>query len=199
MKKYAIEAVLQLITVAVGVFLGVVASDWREERNQRAQQEEFLANLYQEISANRKKMEGTLAYHTMIIETSDRQLKELSQDILEKGFFEAGQWNLIPGWRGIENPILESAVYESGIIRNTFSDLDFTLISRVAQVYNFQKEYRNWYQMLIYDQMTETLKKDDATTSEVLSMISDWSDITNIDRGMLDLYDSAMVNINPMH
>ena len=41
MKKYAIEAVLQLITVAVGVFLGVVASDWREEGNQRAQQEEF--------------------------------------------------------------------------------------------------------------------------------------------------------------
>ena len=144
-------------------------------------------------------MEGTLAYHTMIIETSDRQLKELSQDTLKKGFIEAGRWNLIPGWKGIENPILESAVYESGIIRNTFSDLDFTLISRVAQVYNFQKEYRNWYQMLIYDQVTETLKKDDATTAEVLNMISDWSDITNIDRGMLDLYDSAMVNINPMH
>ena len=40
--------------------------------------------------------------------------------------------------------------------------------------------------MIIYDDVIETLKKDSVTTAEVLNGISNWSDITNIDRGMLD-------------
>jgi hypothetical protein len=54
--KQALSMLAQLIPVAVGVYLGIVASDWNTERKQKATQKEFLNNLYLEMLSNKSKI-----------------------------------------------------------------------------------------------------------------------------------------------
>ncbi|MEM9831218.1 MAG: hypothetical protein AAF944_11315 [Bacteroidota bacterium] len=123
MKIILRDIFIQLVTVAIGVYLGIVASDWKQDKSDLADQQEFLEKLSLEIVDNKNELERASTYHQMIIKAVDNAYL-LSEDTLQAGFFASGGWQrLLPGWKRAERPVFEQSVYESGIIKNTFADL----------------------------------------------------------------------------
>jgi hypothetical protein len=159
--KHFFTMLAQLIPVAVGVYLGIVASDWNTERKQKAAQKEFLNNVQLELLSNKLKLEKAVIYHASIVATADSLKKSLSQETLNKGFWSAGGWQLLDNWQGVEVPTLENSVYQTGIISNTLLGLDFKTINTIAQVYRYQDEYKPLAQKLFTDKIVNL--KDEST------------------------------------
>lgn len=190
--KHFLIMFTQLIPVAVGVYLGIIASDWNTERKQKAAQKEFLNNLYLEMLSNKIKVEKAVAYHESIKTTAHGLQNSLSQEILNKGFWSAGGFKMLTNWKGVQVPMLESSVYQTGILGNTLSGLDFKTVNTIAQIYNFQEEYKPLSQKLFADRIINVKSE---TTNEVPENFGWLEDQVNIERELLYQYDMSLKHL----
>ncbi len=182
----------QLIPVAIGVFLGIIASEWNSARKQRAAQKEFLQNLSLEIESNKKKIQQSMAYHKIIKQDADSVKKVLSKEVLSNGFWASGGWRLIPHWRGTQVPALQSSVYQTGIIGNTLSGLDFTTINSIAQTYNQQDEYKLISSKLFREKIWNLNKE---TTDELLGQFGWLHDVIYNEQILIQEYERSLKHI----
>ncbi len=187
--KGALQFIGELILVAAGVYLGTIASNWNEQRNERIQQKDFLQKLSKELESNQKKLQSALAYREHILKTSNGLFQKLGKDTLQAPFWSKGGFQLIPGWKGVVIPTLENSVYQSGLISNTLRGLEFDDIHAIAQIYNNQEEYKLWTRTLIFDRITTIDGK--TTTWEALSLLNAWSDIVTLEKSMIKKYPEA--------
>ncbi|WP_378410968.1 hypothetical protein [Rhodocytophaga aerolata] len=191
--KQALIMFAQLIPVAVGVYLGIVASDWNAEQKQRAAQKEFLNNLHLELLSNKMKVEKAVAYHAAAVANAENLQKSLNQETLNKGFWAAGGWGLLQNWQGVQVPTLESSVYQTGIIGNTLSGLDFKTINTIAQVYNYQADYKPLSEKLFTDKIVNL--EGDESASYVLGNFGWLKSFVEIEKELLYQYDISLKHL----
>lgn len=184
----------QFIPVVLGVYLGIVASNWNENRTKKAEQKEFIQNLYLEVEANQTKIKEAMAYRQAIFSSARKVRQELDQNILQANFWSVGHWNLLPEWKGIHVPTLESSVYQSGVMGNTLSGLDFQLINSIARVYNQQEDYQMWVERLILDKVSQF--GSEIKTVEALGSIERWHDVINKEKELLHQYEQTLRVLN---
>ena len=141
-KEQVKDIALQMIPVTLGVFLGIIAGDYNQSRNHIKQQKLFLENISYELKANSKKLEKAYQYHASLGLNIDSLMANIDEDELSKPFLSELDFSVLPGWYGINIPTLENSVFESGIISNSLSDLDFKTINQIAMIYNSLKEYK---------------------------------------------------------
>lgn len=189
-KNYLLNLLNQFIPVVIGVYIGIVASNWNEGRVQKAEQREFVNNLVLEIQANKAKLEETLAYQQAILRSAKKARQELDPKIMEARFWTAGQWKLIPGWEGLKIPTLENSVHQSGIMTNALSGLEFQVINTIARSYNLQEGYKVWAEKLIIDNLTQL--GSDTKTVEVLNKLEVWGDVMHLEQNLLNQYSQAI-------
>lgn len=168
-KSYLLNLLNQFIPVVIGVYIGIIASNWNEARVQKAEQKEFVNNLVLEMQANKVKLEETLAYQQAILHSVRKARQEFAPETMEARFWTAGQWKLLPGWEGLKIPTLENSVHQSGIMTNALSDLEFQVINTIARSYNLQEDYKVWAQKLIFDNLTQL--DNETNTVEVLNKL----------------------------
>ena len=189
-KNYLLQMLNQFIPVILGVFLGILASNWNTDRVQEAEQEEFVRNIYLELQSNKSKMEESLSYRKSIFSSAKKVRKELDPKILEAGFWSVGHWKHLPGWEGVKVPTLENSVYQSGVMTNALSGLDFKIINSIARSYNYQDEYKQWAERKIIEKLDNM--PSDITTFEALSMIEPWYDIISLEQNLIRQYEQTL-------
>lgn len=180
----------QFIPVILGVFLGILASNWNTDRVQDAEQEEFVRNLYLELQSNKSKIEESLKYRNSIFLSAKKVREELDTAILEAHFWSVGHWKHLPGWEGVKIPTLESSVYQSGIMTNALSGLDFKVMNSIAKSYNYQDEYKGWTERYILDKLDKM--PSDVTTFEALYMIEPWYEVITVEQNLISQYDQTL-------
>lgn len=142
------ELFFQLIPVAVGVYLGILAGNCNENRMHQNQQNELLKNISLELKSNKEKLDVAYAYHIKIGDIADSILNNSPKEKLEQRFFENEGFFGIPGWRGVMIPPLEQSVFDSGIISNLMSGMDFKSLNKISKTYNQQKQYKEYCQVI---------------------------------------------------
>lgn len=195
-KNYLLNLLNQFIPVVLGVYIGIVASNWNENRVKKAEQDEFVKNLVLEIQVNKSRLEETLAYQEAIILAARKARKELDQQKLNAEFWSAGQWELLPGWEGVKIPALENSVHQSGIMTNALSGLDFVVINTIARSYNQQEDYKLWAHKLIIDNITQL--GSDVKTAEVLTKLDVWQEVMDLERELLSQYDRTILALEKL-
>ncbi len=183
----------ELLLVAVGVYLGIVSSNYNEERKEVRRQGEFLQTLALEIAANKQKLQRALAYREKIFSTTTLLRKRLPPDTLRARFWAVGGFQLIEGWQGVTIPSLEKSVYESGLITNTLSGLDFKTINAIAQVYSSQEEYKELARLFITDKIIGM--DEEITTQQMLNTMQWWWDVISIERDLSKKYQVALTQL----
>ncbi len=189
MKKPVLQMLGELVLVAAGVYLGIVASNWNEERREAARQRDFLQTLSLEIDANERKLQNNLAYRKQIITAGRRLRTTLHKDTLQAHFWSVGGFRLLREWRGTAITPLENAVYQSGLISNALSGLDFSTINAIAQVYTQHEAYEDWMRRLIADKFVA--REDNVTTRQVLESFETWYDITTLEEELIRKHQAA--------
>jgi hypothetical protein len=193
MKKTIGQMAGELLLVAVGVYLGIVSSNYNEERKEVRRQGEFLQTLALEIAANKQKLQRALAYREKIFSTTTLLRKRLPPDTLRARFWAVGGFQLIEGWQGVTIPSLEKSVYESGLITNTLSGLDFKTINAIAQVYSSQEEYKELARLFITDKIIGM--DEEITTQQMLNTMQWWWDVISIERDLSKKYQVALTQL----
>ena len=137
MKKRIGELIFEIIPVMIGVFLGLLVSDWADDRKMRSQTELLKANLVAEIQANKKTIEEIIGYHEMLRDSSRYYSKLESMD-REPGFFA-----------GVRTSLLTSNAFETGVQTGLINGLTFDEIQSLNHVYTLQGSYDDFSKLLL--------------------------------------------------
>lgn len=188
------ELVIQLIPIAIGVYLGIVAGNWNERYNHRQDQKVFLKNLVLELESNKRKIENAQAYHKKLGETMDSLYQIVEEEEWAKTFMKAGGFSFFPGWTGVRIPTLERSVYETGIVRNLMDDLEFGLINKIARTYSYQQNYKEITRPLT----NRILNISHQTTLMEMAMVITFfgGDISLIEQNMVETYEAIIELLN---
>lgn len=187
----------QFIPIVLGVYVGILASNWNSNRVRIAEQKEFLNNLDLEIQSNRSKLEEALSYRQTIFLSAKKVRQELDQKTMEANFWSVGHWTLLPDWEGLKMPTLENSVYQSAVMTNALSGLDFKVINTIARSYNYQEDYKVWAQKLIFDNLTQL--GSDVKTVEALNKLELWNDVIFKEKELIEQYDQALNELSKLN
>ena len=193
MGKTLKEILLQLIPVAVGVYIGILAGNWNEQRGHQENQKIFLENVAKELASNKEKMVSAHAYHEKIGKNLDsliQHLENTNPEILNKSLLGEGGFKLIPGWYGVVIPGLESSIYQSGLISNAFSKMDFETITKISKAYSFQEEYKELTQPVIERLINTNPETTIMQAFSILTFIT--SDIKGLEAEMVRGYEEMI-------
>jgi hypothetical protein len=116
----------------------------------------------------------------------------LNKEVLTNGFWASGGWKLTPGWLGPQIPMLESSVYQTGIIVNTLSGLDFKTINTIAHVYTQQDEYKPLTEKLFADKV---LVASSESTEKVLGTFSWLHDVLAVENLLIAEYEKSLKQV----
>lgn len=142
------ELLLQSLLIFLSVFLGIVASNWNEEKKEKNKTDIFLNNYKQEIEHNKKLLEQSAIYHKKLSGLTDSLFEEATRKSPGLTIGEFGPLNAVKGWKGLGIGSLEQSVYESAVVGGIFEHLSMDVLTRISKLNAIQKEYIRFTQSI---------------------------------------------------
>ena len=132
---------LKLLTevglVSLGVFLAVVAGQWRDAREHRATANATLRYFREDILANQRAIEKERVYHESLAKEL-RQFLETSAPRTTQGFDQAVHY------RGMHPIVMEHTAWELALANQTLSNIPPQLAYAISRVYTGRKHFKRW-------------------------------------------------------
>lgn len=127
----------QIIPVMIGVYLGLLASGWADDRKTESQTELLRINLVAEIQANKDRIEEVIGYHEMLRDSSRyySQVETLNSKV---SFFA-----------GTRISLLTNNAFETGVQTGLINGLTFEEIQSLNHVYTLQNSYDDFSKLLL--------------------------------------------------
>ncbi|HAS45158.1 MAG TPA: hypothetical protein DCS93_32040 [Microscillaceae bacterium] len=141
MKSKALEYFLQLIIVVVGVFLGMLVTNWSNDRQQNKNQRLVLQSILKEMKVNQAKVEKAKKYHQKIFRAFDKVRANENYNDDKYKFSGNNLRKFLPGWTGVGMPNLDNAMYEMAKYSNTMPGMSYKIQESLSRVYHYQSLY----------------------------------------------------------
>jgi len=140
-KEKRIEYGLQLIMVILGVFLGMMASNWNENRNLDHDRENLLKALKSELQDNlnylvQRKEKDIIPFYNSL-DSISIVLKK-TPDSLHVSFEKSSLSAKIPNFPGFGKSKFEDAMFQATKFSNMLSNIDIELLKQITKAYNLQ-------------------------------------------------------------
>ncbi|MCK0108077.1 hypothetical protein MWU58_02100 [Flavobacteriaceae bacterium S0825] len=132
------EYFIQLILVVLGVFLGILASEWNAAKNLENNQKEVLKNIKTEIESNLEIVKSAQQNRTKFNKSLDSLYPLLTEDILKENLFDRNFYERFPNWRGIGDGQVSNAMFEMAKFSNMLSSMDIDIVSQLSKTYAVQ-------------------------------------------------------------
>ena len=133
------KTVLHLLTevglVSLGVFLALIAGQWRDTREHQTQANATLRYFRDDLLANEQAITRERAYHTALAEEVQQFLKSPSPRTAE-GFAQAVHY------RGIHPITMEHTAWELAVANQTLSNIPPRLAYAISRVYTRQQAFQ---------------------------------------------------------
>jgi hypothetical protein len=123
------KALLEVVLISTGVFLGLAAEQWRSNAQHRDQARAALQRFRSEIESNKTAVTAVAAYHAQL----HKRIKSyLDPDVRQK------QSVMMEGIRPVS---FEHTAWDLAIATQSLADIDATLAFELARVYGQQQTY----------------------------------------------------------
>lgn len=140
-KEKLLEYVLQLFMVIIGVFLGMMASDWSSNRNFKEDKTNLLIGLRSELSNNLTYLENRKSKDLMpffeVLDSLTNALKT-QPDILAEPFKDRNFSERLPKFPGLGRAQLDDAMFDAAKFSGILSTLNIKLLQQLTKSYNLQ-------------------------------------------------------------
>lgn len=137
-KSKVSEYFIQLVLVVLGVFLGILASEWKAAKNLENNQKEVLKNIKLEIESNLQIVTSAQQNRIKFNKSLDSLSPLLSEDILKENLFDRNFNERFPNWRGIGDGEVSNAMFEMAKFSNMLSSMDIDVVSQLSKTYAVQ-------------------------------------------------------------
>ncbi|WP_298893157.1 hypothetical protein [uncultured Psychroserpens sp.] len=133
------EYLIQLTLVVLGVFLGILASEWNASKNLENNQKEVLNNIKQEITSNLETVKNAQNNRTKFNKSLDSLYPLLTKDVLKENLFDRNFDERFPNWRGVGDGQLSNAMFEMAKYSNLLSSMDIEVAAQLTKTYAVQQ------------------------------------------------------------
>ena len=162
-KSKVIEYLMQLILVIVGVFLGILASEWNASKALKNDQKEILKNIKLEIESNTKIIKAAQDNRKKFNRSLDSLSPLLTDELKKEPLFQRDFEARFPNWRGVGDGQFSSAMFEVAKYSNLLSTMDIEIASQLARTYTTQenlKKTRDTFLNKFFDMDSQTTYRD---------------------------------------
>lgn len=140
-KEKRIDYGLQLIMVILGVFLGMMASNWNDNRNLNTDRDNLLKALKSELQDNLnylslRKEKNIIPFYTSLDSISS--ILKNTQDSLNPNYEKVSLADKIPNFPGFGKSKFEDAMFQATKFSNMLSNIDIELLKQITKAYNLQ-------------------------------------------------------------
>ena len=140
-KDKFLEYFLQFVMVVIGVFLGMMASEWSKSRSLESDTLNVIKGLRNEIQTNldylsNRKEKDLIPFFDALDSLSnalENQPMVLNEKFKEKSFQER-----IPMFPGLGRPQLDNSMFETTKYSNLLTHFDIELLEQLTKTYNLQ-------------------------------------------------------------
>lgn len=124
--------ILEVFAIVVGVLIGFMVNEWRENRNNQRIAAGVLENIAAEMTFNHQQIVANFAYYDRIIARIDSIVAE------DPAKVEGMYGHQLSGWQGAQPPMLRSSAYQMALTTGIIKDFPLETATRLADIYNVQ-------------------------------------------------------------
>ena len=186
MKKNLGKILLDLIPVAIGVYIGIFVSNWNEEKQKKALTADMLDRIEREINLNQKRISDVQNYHIMVRDT----VQKINIDAYES---HAAVFRF---WRGFQMPRLHSSAFETAYQSGVTPYIDADLLERLNTLYTQQESYNDFSRTAGQGLYNIDFSSDDVTRRMLVFVSMIMSDIFFFEQGLEAQFKSTLEAIN---
>ncbi len=127
----SILIIIEIFAIIIGVMLGFLVNEWRENRNNQKIVENALGSIAAEFQYNHQRMVQTFDYYHGFIQAID-SLNQAGEPVRDMYGYQ------LDNWTGAMPPMLRSSSYQMTLTTGIFKDMDFETANTLAFIYNLQ-------------------------------------------------------------
>ena len=180
---------IEVVLVAVGVFLALWANNWHEDREHRAQARAALRNFASEMEANRQATQRNRTYHETLV-------RELEQFLRSKEPASEDRLNKSVHFEGMRPVIFEHTAWDLALATQALSYLDPDLAFDISKVYTQQNAFQKLEDSFLAAAFTPASLSSDNVKGMATAMELYLIDVNQQEPAILQLYDKVIPEIN---
>ena len=172
------KALLEVVLISAGVFLGLAAEQWRSDRQHRDQAHQALQRFKTEIEANRAAVMRNQDYRARIRKDITAYLDPRLRPTVNLQM------------EGIKPVNFEHTAWDLALVTQSLADIDSTLAFELARVYGQQQIYTSLTGGLM--QAMYLRPPSENLTAFLHSVKIYLDDIVEFDPGLVKMYDEVL-------
>ena len=179
-KKKIIELLFQIIPVMIGVYLGLVVSNWSQNKQQKEKTASLTENIMIEVKTNRDKIANLITYHKKLRDSARHNLGTKNNKI--PSFF-----------RGIRVATLPNSAHETGIQTGLLNEFPVEKLQILNEAYTYQDAYNKFGNILLSSIFSMDFTDEEQSTIKALQYLSiAMSDVVYKEKELLEAYDNIL-------
>lgn len=135
------EYLAQLIIVMLGVFLGILASEWNSDRKLKKHRQDVLLSIRREIELNKEVLQTNLGKMQPFYTAMDSLFRNglITEDLQAERFQDRPFYERLPNWQGMGADQLSSAMFEAAKFSNVLPGMQIPLLEQLSRTYSKQQ------------------------------------------------------------
>lgn len=183
--------VAQFVFIAAGVYLGMRADDYKEERAHRASARAALANFRSEMVANRAQVVQRLKYHDGLLDSM-----RVSQQRGDPAPRTVPEVLRRLGWRGLQPVTYGHVAWDLALATQSLALLPPDLAFSVAKVYTFQTRIEELQSIAMTQLFSPTALEETRWQPFLRALGSHLEDMHYSEPSMIAAYDALVPRLD---
>lgn len=176
------QLIFQTIPVIIGVYLGLIANEFSQNRKEQERSKVLKERIWNEINENRTVLEQVLPYHKMLMDSSNALL--ISWDgnsIPEKPNY----------WRGFSTSKLKESAYQTALLTGALTNFSVEEIEIISKIYTKQSGFNDFITQSIHNLSNKDMTKEEERISVISFINMATTDLFYIENELLIYYSNA--------
>ncbi|HEU4665737.1 MAG TPA: hypothetical protein VFS55_17040 [Dokdonella sp.] len=178
----------ELALVSAGVFLALLADQWRESREHRQLAADALRNFAEEMRVNRKAIADVREYHERLARDVDAFLAGEGPRTMER--FQAET-----RFRGVQPVMFEHTAWDLALATQALAYLPQDLAYSISRVYTRQQTFQAYESSFAQGMFSPMTFQVDDTSALGRSMQVYLTDVNIQEPGLMQAYDAALRSV----
>jgi hypothetical protein len=179
---------VEVVLIAIGVFLALWASNWHEEREHQAQARAALRNFLGEMEANQQATQRNRAYHETLA-------RELDQFLASKEAPSEERINREVHLTGVHPVIFEHTAWDLALATQALSYLKPELAFDISKVYTQQSAFQTLENNFLASAFTPANFANDNPKGMATAIRTYLADVNHLEPLMINLYAKTIPEI----
>lgn len=176
--------------IVIGIILGFIANEWREDLQLRSKADDALDRIIQELELNREAVARILPYHERVASELRALLAAPPQKPFVNTFLED------VATQGIGDLVLLDTAWQTASSRDSLSPFDFYAVQQLADIYGMAEGGANFTQLKIIEFFADAgMYAPDSDGVYLQRQVFAYETLVLQERALLERYDYILATL----